>query len=242
MRNTAVTAGSRIWELKSPRGPRKQARNRAMKIMDTTRRFFLGAAAGLPLLSSSPLAWAQGSDPISRDAILRDPDIQARGNPNGDLTIVEWFDYQCPYCKKTAPVLEKIVKQDGKVRMVHKDWPILGPVSVYAAKMVQGAKYQGKYEAAHQALIGATGALTEDRVRDLLGKAGVDVEKAKTDYDANQKSVDALFARNNTQAEALGFNGTPSFIVGVFRVPGVLEEEGFKAAIADARKAMASQK
>lgn len=211
--------------------------------MNTTRRLFLGAAAALLMV---PRAFAQetksDNNPISRDAILRDPDIQARGNPNGDLTIVEWFDYQCPYCKKTAPVLEKIVKQDGKVRMVHKDWPILGPVSVYAAKMVQGAKYQGKYEAAHQALIGATGALTEDRVRDLLGKAGVDVEKAKADYDANQKTIDALFARNNTQAEALGFNGTPSFIVGVFRVPGVLDEVGFKAAIADARKAMASQK
>src|SRR6185369_13777098 len=103
--------------------------------------------------TSQGFAQSADNNPISRDAILRDPDIQAMGNPNGDLTIVEWFDYQCPYCKKTAPVLAKVVKQDGKVRLVHKDWPILGPVSVYASRMVQATRFQNKYEAAHQALI-----------------------------------------------------------------------------------------
>ena len=186
----------------------------------------------------APGAFAQENDPVSRDAILRDPDIPARGNPNGDITIVEWFDYQCPYCKKTAPVLDRIVKQDGKIRLVHKDWPILGPASVYAARLVLATKAQNKHEAAHQALMAASGALTEERVRDLLAKAGVDVAKAAADLETNKKSIDDLLARNNTQAEVLGFNGTPSFIVGTFRVPGVLEEAGFKAAVADARKAM----
>jgi protein-disulfide isomerase len=209
--------------------------------MNTTRRIFLRAASALAVTAAAPLALAQDNNPVSRDAILRDPDIPARGNPNGDITIVEWFDYQCPYCKKTAPVLDKIAKQDGKLRLVHKDWPILGPASVYAARMAQATKSQNKYEAAHQALIGAQGALTEERVRDLLTKAGIDVAKATADLETNKKSIDDLLARNNTQAEALGFNGTPSFIVGMFRVPGVLEEAGFKAAIADARKAMAKQ-
>jgi protein-disulfide isomerase len=213
--------------------------------MNTTRRFLLQAAAVLTASAATPLAFAQegksDNNPISRDAILRDPDIPALGNPNGDLTIVEWFDYQCPYCKKTAPVLDKIAKADGKIRLVHKDWPIFGPVSTYAAKLVLAAKYQNKYEAAHRTLLSSQGALTEERVRDILGKAGVDVAKATADLETHQRSIDDLMARNNTQAEALGFNGTPSFIVGIFRVPGVLEEAGFKAAIADARKAMAKK-
>jgi len=90
-------------------------------------------------------------------------------------------------------------------------------------------------------LIGANGKLTEDRIRDVLAKAGINVAKATADLTANQKTIDALMERNNMQAEALGFNGTPSFIIGRFRVPGVLEEAGFRAAIADARKAAASE-
>jgi protein-disulfide isomerase len=214
--------------------------------MTTTRRFLLQAATVLAASAAARRAFAQegksDNNPISRDAILRDPEIPALGNPDGDLTIVEWFDYQCPYCKKTAPVLDKIAKADGKLRLVHKDWPIFGQVSTYAAKMVLAAKFQDKYEPAHRTLMSAQGALTEDRVRDVLGKAGVDVARATADLAANQKAIDDLMARNNTQAEALGFNGTPSFIIGIFRVPGVLEEAGFKAAIADARKAMATQK
>jgi protein-disulfide isomerase len=188
-----------------------------------------------------PAAYAQeGGDPITRDAVLRDPDIPAMGNPQGDITIVEWFDYQCPYCKKTAPVLARIVKADGKIRLVHKDWPIFGEVSFYAARMVLAAKYQDKYTAAHDAVMAATGKLSEDMVRQSLVKAGVNVPKATADLESHRKEIDALLARNNTQAEALGFNGTPSFIIGTFRVPGVLQEAGFKQAVADARKAAAA--
>lgn len=216
-----------------------------MEFMTGFRKLLVRAAVSLAIFAAQqvPHCFAQGADnnPISRDAILRDPDIPALGNPNGDLTIVEWFDYQCPYCKKTAPVLDKIAKQDGKIRLVHKDWPVFGPVSTYAAKLVLATKFQNKYEPAHRALMSAQGALTEERVRDILGKAGVDVARATADLEANQKAIDDLIARNNTQAEALGFNGTPSFIIGIFRVPGVLEEAGFKAAIADARKALAKK-
>ena len=194
---------------------------------------------------AAPEAAPQGSPPaggiLTRDAVLHDAEIPSMGNPNGDVTIIEYFDYQCPYCKKVAPVLAKIAKEDGKLRLVHKDWPVFGPVSAYAAKMVLAAKYQNQYQAAHDALIGANGKLTEDRIRGVLAKAGIDVAKATADLAANQKTIDALMERNNMQAEALGFNGTPSFIIGRFRVPGVLEEAGFRAAIADARKAAASE-
>src|SRR5580704_960034 len=137
-------------------------------------------------MAVSPAAWAQpastpGSDDVlSRDAVLRDPAIPALGNPQGDITIVEYFDYQCPYCKKTAPELAEVVTEDGKVKLVLKDWPIFGPASAYAARMALASKYQDKYEAAHDALIAAKAKLTEAAVDDLLGKAGVDVTRAAT--------------------------------------------------------------
>jgi protein-disulfide isomerase len=194
------------------------------------------AAMMIPQLA---LAQAPGDDILSRDAVLRDPDIPALGNPQGDITIVEYFDYQCPYCKKTAPELAQVVAEDGKVKLVLKDWPIFGPPSTYAARMALAAKYQDKYEAAHDALIAAKAKLTEAAVDDLLGKAGVDVARAAADRDAHSAEIDALLARNDTQARAFGFQGTPGFIIGTFRVPGALNTAGFKRAIADARKAAA---
>ena len=185
-----------------------------------------------------PAAHAQDApNVLSRDKILRDADIPVMGNPDGDITIVEYSDYQCPYCKKIAPIVDQVVKDDGKIRLVLKDWPVLGDPSPYAAKLVIASKYQNKYEAAHNALIGKIGRLTEGVIDDTLAKAGVDVAKAKADYETNKASIDALLARNNDQAEALGFRGTPAFIVGTFRVPGGLTAEQFKLAIADARKA-----
>jgi protein-disulfide isomerase len=157
------------------------------------------------------------------------------------VNIVEYFDYQCPYCKKTAPVLAESAKEDGKVRIVLKDWPIFGPVSAYAAKMALASKFQDKYEQAHDALIAAKTTLTEAAIDDLLAKAGVDVGRASADLAAHAQEIDALLARNNAQARALGFRGTPGFIIGTFRVPGSLDAAGFKQAIADARKAAAAK-
>jgi protein-disulfide isomerase len=99
------------------------------------------------------------------------------------------------------------------------------------------SKYQNKYAEAHDALIGADTKLTETTIDDLLAKAGVDVAAAASDLQAHEKSIDDLLARNSAQAEAFGFEGTPGFIVGTFRVPGVLEMNLFKQVIADARAA-----
>lgn len=192
----------------------------------------------LSVLALSVMALAeQPADILSRDNVLRDPDIPALGNPSGNLTVVEFFDYQCPYCKKLAPELAQLVQEDGNIRFVLKDWPIFGEVSAVAAKLVLASKYQNKYRQAHDALIGAGVKLTAAGIDDLLGKAGVDVAAATADLQAHQKSIDDLLARNNAQAEAFGFQGTPGFIVGTFRVPGVLEMKVFKQVIADARAA-----
>jgi protein-disulfide isomerase len=204
---------------------------------------FVGAAAiaGTAVLSRSALAANEQETVLTEALVLRDPDIPVSGNPDGDITIVEWFDYQCPYCRRVEPELRQIVQDDGKVRLVSKDWPVLGPVSVVAARMALACKFQDKYSRAHDALIGVASKLTEPRIGELLAGAGIDVDRAKRDLVSNARTIDAILARNNDQATAFGFRGTPSFIVGKFRVPGVLTMAEFEQVIADARKAKASK-
>ena len=111
-----------------------------------TRREALGllGAAVVGAGAMSRTALAQGADVLTEALVLRDPDVPATGNPEGDVNIVEWFDYNCPYCRKIAPEIRQLVQHDGKVRMVLKDWPILGEVSKFAARMALAAKYQDK--------------------------------------------------------------------------------------------------
>lgn len=194
-------------------------------------------------IGALPVAFGEGAnDILGRDAVLRDPEIPTLGNPQGDLTVVEYFDYQCPYCKKLAPEIAQVIREDGKIRLVLKDWPIFGAVSKSAAQLALAAKYQNKYQEAHDALIGATERLSDTTIPEILTKAGVDVEKAKQDLQAHQKTIDDLLFRNDDQADAFGFEGTPSFIVGFFRVPGAVEMDVFKQIIADARVAAKKRK
>jgi protein-disulfide isomerase len=220
-----------------------------------TRRRTLGLiGAGVLMAGLAPVAAAaqsnadQSNNDQSNDdnvlneaAVLRDPDIPVAGNPDGDITIVEWFDYQCPYCRKLEPELQQAIKQDGKVRLVLKDWPILGPASVYASQLALAAKFQGEFVEAHAALIGLDVRLTEPGARDRLAQAGIDVDRAIRDLDTHQEAIAAILKRNDSQAKAFGYRGTPAFIVGKFRVPGVLTGEQFGQVIADARKAARSK-
>ena len=219
--------------------------DRAPPVRRRSRREALGLlGAGALLLGVAPgPALGQGDDEtvLTEALVLRDPDIPAAGNIDGDITIVEYFDYQCPYCRKLEPELRQVVQDDGKVRLVLKDWPILGPVSVIAARMALASKFQGKYIQAHEALIGVNSKLTEPRMRELLAGAGIDVDRLDRDLVTNAKAIDAILARNSDQATAFGFKGTPSFIVGKFRVPGILTMAEFDQVIADARKAKASK-
>jgi protein-disulfide isomerase len=206
------------------------------RLNDFSRRDALALLGGSAALFAMPRA---GSAEPTEASVLRDPDNPVFGNPNGDITIVEWFDFNCPYCRKIEPEMRQVIQDDGKVRLVLKDWPILGPVSVVASRMALACKYQNKYDKAHDAMIGVSSRLTEPRIYELLAGAGVDVDRAKADLAANAKAIDGMLARNNATAEGLGFRGTPSFIVGKFRVPGVLTMDQFELVIADARKAKA---
>jgi protein-disulfide isomerase len=199
-----------------------------------------GVIAVATAVPRSAFAAADDEKVLTEALVLRDPDVPVTGNLQGDITVVEWSDYQCPYCRKLEPELRQVVHDDGKVRLVLKDWPILGPISVVAARMALACKFQGKYDQAHDALIGVNSKLTEPRINELLAGAGIDVDRVKRDLVGNAKTIDAILARNNDQATAFGFRGTPSFIVGKFRVPGVLTIAEFEQVIADARKAKIS--
>ena len=219
--------------IKSYRPGRHRTRREALGL--------LGAGAGAVAIAPRQ-ALAQRDGVLTEALVLRDPEIPAAGNLAGDITIVEYFDYQCPYCRKVEPELRQVVQDDGKVRLVFKDWPVLGPASVTAARMALASKYQDKFIQAHDALIAVNSKLTEARIREVLAGAGIDLDRLDKDLASNSSAIDAVLARNDDQAAAFEFRGTPSFIVGKFRVPGVLTMAQFGQVIADARKAMATRK
>jgi protein-disulfide isomerase len=188
------------------------------------------------LLSLAPPieeAFAQGVDP---NAILNDPEAPVSGNPKSDLTIVAFLDYNCPFCKKSEPDLIRLVKSDGRIRLVHKDWPILGDASVYGAQLALAAKYQGRYDEAHQALMGIPGRkIAKERMLAAVSASGVDMARLEEDRKARQGEIAALLQRNLDQADALGLQGTPVFLIGPLKVAAALDYDGFKQAVAQAR-------
>ncbi|SON55029.1 Thiol:disulfide interchange protein DsbA precursor [Hartmannibacter diazotrophicus] len=199
----------------------------------------LVAAVAVPVAA---LAQDAGNVTLSQEAVFFDPAAPVLGNPEGDVTIVEFFDYQCPYCKKMHPDLMDVVKTDGNVRLVMKDWPIFGPASEYAARMAVAASYQDAYGKANDALMAEKGKLTDDAVDRILGDAGIDVDRARKDLKANKTAIEALLSRNDQQATAFNFPGTPGLVVERFIFWGTLDRTGLLQAISDARKAQAAKK
>ena len=157
------------------------------------------------------------------------------GNPKGDVTIVEYFDYQCAYCRKVHPILEKIVKNDGKIRLVLKDWPVFGPASVFAAQAVLGAAQIGKYAPALNAVMMSPGKLDEETVEKALTGIGLKMDDIAAAVNKHNTKISGLLDRNYGQALAFNFSGTPSFVIGSAVYPGFLDEKALKKAIAKAR-------
>ncbi|MFG1402910.1 DsbA family protein [Xanthobacter sediminis] len=199
----------------------------------------LAALALMPpaLAAGAGRALAQGVDV---DAILRDPDAPTAGNPDGDVTIVAFFDYNCPYCKKSAPDLDRVVKEDGRIRVVYKDWPILTEASVYGAQLALAARYQEKYFAAHGALMGIPGRkIPKEQMLEAVKSSGVDMERLNLDLALHGPQISALLKRNNAQAESIGLQGTPTYLVGPL-LASTLDYASFKRAIAEARRRQAT--
>ncbi|WP_279357284.1 DsbA family protein [Methylobacterium indicum] len=191
------------------------------------------APALLSLAPQTEEAFAQG---IDTNAILNDPEAPVSGNPKGDLTIVAFLDYNCPFCKKAEPDLLRLVKTDGRIRLVHKDWPILGDASVYGAQLALAARYQDRYDTVHRALMAIPGRkIPKERMRDAVVAAGVDMARLDEDATAHRAEIAALLQRNLDQADALGLQGTPVFLIGQLKVAAALDYDGFRQAAAQAR-------
>ena len=163
---------------------------------------------------------------VGKARILARPAAPFAGAPAGDLTVIEYLDFNCPYCKKAAATLQQLIAADPKIRVLYKDWPIFGGVSDFAARATLAAHYQGRYLAAHNILIDTPTRLsTEAQVRQRLAFAGVDLEQLDKDLAAHGEAIDAILARNNSEAQALGFTGTPGMVIGGIVVPGALPLE-----------------
>ncbi len=165
--------------------------------------------------------------------LTQDPASPVGGNPQGKVTIVEFFDYQCGYCKRQVGELKKLLQGDADVRLVYKDLPILGPPSVFAARAALAAWKQGKHEALHEALMAISEPLTEELVLKAAGQSGLDT--ARLEKDMADPSVSEALDRNFQLQRALNIEGTPALIVGTEFVPGAAGVEALKALVARAR-------
>jgi protein-disulfide isomerase len=192
------------------------------------------AAAGCGLLGMSSAASARE---ITPEEIFSDPETPTAGNSRGDLTIVVFSDYNCQYCKKSAPDLDAVIRADGGVKLVYKDCPILTPASVHGARLALAARYQGRYQQVHDALMRVPGKRNPQEAMDAaIAASGVDVERLTQDRDARLAEIDALIARNISQSSALGFEGVPNFLIGRVMASGGLDAAAFRAAISQARE------
>jgi protein-disulfide isomerase len=196
----------------------------------------------LALLANAWLAGAAAAQDVAiitragQKEMLKNPGTPPAGANNPDVVIVEYFDYNCPYCKKIVPTLQSLLAQDPKIAVVYKDWPILGPVSVYAASAALAAGYQGKYLAAHDALISGPRLAKDEQVDGALQKAGVNMDSLAKDRTAHAAEIAALLKRNDEEAHALTLEGTPGVVVGRQLVAGIADAAMFTKLIANSRK------
>jgi len=169
-----------------------------------------------------------------RQLLERDPNAPVLGNPEGDVTVVEFFDYNCPYCKRAMSEVQGLLDADSNVRLVYREWPILSEDSVFAAKAALAARQQGKYEEFHWALMGMEGRAEEASVMRLAEEIGLDIEQLRTDMDASE--VQEHIDESMRLSQALGFNGIPSFVIGDALVPGFVEQDQLEALVDKTRE------
>ncbi|MEQ8248479.1 MAG: DsbA family protein [Alphaproteobacteria bacterium] len=172
----------------------------------------------------------------NRDALRYDPMTPVGGNPDGDVTIVEFFDYACPYCRNAHPVLAQLTKDDPNLRIVYKEYPVLGEASVAAARVGIAVHLLApdSYAAYHAAMLQARGRLSADLALQTAVEAGVD--RLRLQETVESEAVATLLGNNIRLAQAIGVEGTPGFVIGDTVVPGLIQMDQFKQLIGTARE------
>ena len=167
------------------------------------------------------------------DQLTADPADPVIGNPEGDVTLVEFFDYRCPYCRQMTDTLAQLIDEDPRLRVVMKEFPILSRESVLAARAAMAAQRQGKYEAFHFALMENGGGFSEDEILAVADSVGLDTERLSGEM--QDPAIEAVLRNNHALAEKLGITGTPAFVIGDTMVPGAVSLDELRAKIAEAR-------
>ena len=175
----------------------------------------------------------------SRDALERDPGSPVGGNPNGDITVVEFFDYNCGYCKRAAPELSALIEADANVRVVYKEFPILGPSSLLAAKAALAAQRQGKYVVFHEALFELP-EISDATLEGLSDQLGLDHARLVKDMEGPE--IAAQITRDTELARSLDINGTPGFVIGNRLVPGAIDTQTMQQIVEAERAAAKTRK
>jgi len=166
--------------------------------------------------------------------LARNPADQVVGNPNGDVTVVEFYDARCPYCRRMLPVVADLLKKDPNVRFVYKDFPILGPASTLAARALMASQKQGGYVKLHNVLMTGAPAADMEGMRAAAGRAGLDWDRLQRDM--MDPDIQARIAANLALGRKLDIQGTPAYVVGNQILPGAVDIADLQAAVAAARK------
>jgi protein-disulfide isomerase len=170
------------------------------------------------------------------DAIFRSPVSHVAGNPNGDVTVVEFFDYNCAYCRRSLPIVLKLINEDAKVRLALKEFPILSDDSVAAAKFALAANKQGKYFEMYQKLMSEPGKADKDTALRIAKELGLDVDQLQKD--AEDPDIKKALDEAKDLAQKLNLKGTPQFLIGDRVIPGAPDDlfDQLKANIAEVRQ------
>jgi protein-disulfide isomerase len=199
----------------------------------------LALVLGLPTLVGAEAPSLVAAETLVR--VLKEPGVPILGSANADVTVVEYFDYNCPFCRALAPVFRPFIAQDHAAAVLYKEWPIFGGVSIYAAQAALAANYQGKYLQAHDALMSAPRLGENGQVDAALRGAGVDMAQLKKDLLAHRAAIEELMMRNDAEAHRLGLRGTPGMLVGRRVVHDISDLHALQAAVALSRHPGAKQ-
>ena len=171
-----------------------------------------------------------------RDKIFNSPDDYVVGNPQGDVTLVEFLDYNCPYCRKAASEVKALVKADPKLRVVLKEFPVLGPQSLEASRVALAAKPQlkgGRLLEFHMKLMDLRGQVNGERAKAVAKEMGLDMVRLEKDVESADGRT--ILENNAALADKLGITGTPAFLIGEQLIPGAVGLEPLRQAVANMR-------